>query len=127
MKIIIMALCLAFSMSCKKNSTQSAPTYNLDPNIQNGYTWGYTTAIRHVSSGITTGNIYNITFSGNTALLTIDGAGPYAFSLTPTSSNTTDAVSPFNGLTSQWSYTVNDTNRTLDLCLDGGTCAQFIR
>lgn len=124
MKVLFICFSILFFISCKKEDTPK--TYSINPDAV-GHTWSYSTAIRHVQSGITTGNSYTFTITNNRLDFSIDGSHAVYYQLTATGDNSVKAVNESSGAVSNWTYTVNDTNRTLDLCLDSSNCYQFIR
>lgn len=109
---------------CKKD--EAAKTYSLNSQAIN-HTWYYSTAIRNVQSGITSGSSYYFTITNNRLDLYIDGYQSAYYQLKATGTNSVQATHETTGTKSNWTYTVDDTARTLDLCLDSSNCYQFIR
>lgn len=122
MKYITIVFLLALSVSCKK--VEQAKIYSLNKDLYN-HLWFYGNSIRQVNSGITRGSSYNLTFSGNNAMLSIDGGDAFAIALNPISDNKVTTTT--NGVTSTWTYTVDDTARTLNICFEDSTCSLFVR
>lgn len=123
MKNLIIIFSLLFFIACKK---EASPTYSLNSQAI-GHTWFYSTAIRHVQSGITSGSSYYFSIESNRLNLYIDGYQSAYYQLKATGASSVEATNEATGVKSNWTYTVDDTARTLNLCLDSSSCFLFVR